>query len=154
MDYGPLALILVFVVIGIVLWLLNQTKPKSTTRRPGKAQAFDLRRLSPAEYQAHWQRIEQTLNNPGTDSTRTAILEADKLVDTALKQKGFQGQTMGDRLKDARDFFGNNAVYQGLWQAHKMRNALAHELNFDLPKQIAHQHLDQFKAALQQMGML
>ena len=61
---------------------------------------------------------------------------------------------MGERLKSAREKFGNNPVYQGLWEAHKMRNALAHELSFDLPKTQAVRHMQQFKAGLQYLRML
>lgn len=151
MDYGPIAVVLVVIVISLA-WLMSSRSGQQSTRRINRSQPSLS--LSPQQYREHWQRIEQLIEMPGTDATKSAILEADKLVDTALRQKGFSGQTMGDRLKDARAYFGNNAVYQGLWQAHKMRNALAHELSFDLPKQIAKQHLDQFKAALQQLGVL
>lgn len=91
---------------------------------------------------------------PGLEQTKAAIFEADKLLDSALRQSGFKGETMGERLKSARQHFGNNAVYQGLWEAHKMRNALAHEVGFDVPKVVGRQHLNQFKAGLQYLRVM
>ncbi len=152
MDYGPIALVLALVVGGSIWWMVSR-KPSAANKKTRKSGTVSAG-LSAQQYHQHWSRIEQLMEQQGTESTKAALMEADKLVDTALKQKGFDGQSMGDRLKDARSYFGNNAVYDGLWQAHKMRNALAHELSFDVPKSVARQHLNQFKAALQQLRVM
>jgi len=151
MDFGPI-LVLVVLIIGIGMWLTvrNSAKKPRNSRRNNSFQAS----LSSQQFREHWQRIEDMVNAPGLEQTKAAIFEADKLLDTALRQNGFRGDTMGERLKSARQHFGNNAVYQGLWEAHKMRNALAHEVGFDVPKVVGKQHLDQFKAGLQYLRVL
>jgi len=46
-----------------------------------------------------------------------------------MRQKGFAGETMADRLKSGGQAFTNlNAV----WAAHKLRNQLAHEVEHDV----------------------
>ncbi len=152
MDFGPV-LLAVIVIIGVVVMVSVNRKPKAapkkTNRRPHSTS------LGRHDFAAQWQRIDGLMQQPGVESTRSAIFEADKLLDAALVQNGFRGETMGERLKNARDHFGgSNPVYQGLWEAHKMRNALAHELGFDLPKAVAQQHLAKFEAGLRYLRVL
>jgi hypothetical protein len=57
---------------------------------------------------------------------RNSILEADKLLDYVLGKYGYTG-SLGEKLKKANRVFSDvNAV----WAAHKIRNRLAHELEF------------------------
>jgi hypothetical protein len=152
MDFGPL-LVGIILIIGIAMLLMVRRKgvspAKKKVRRPNASMS-----LGKQDFSQQWQRIEGLIAQPGVDSTRSAIFEADKLLDIALRQSGFQGDTLGERLKNARQHFGNNAIYQGLWEAHKMRNAMAHEIGFDLPQVVAAQHLAQFKAGLQYLKVL
>ena len=59
-------------------------------------------------------------------SIKQALLEADKLLDLGLKDKKTKGETMGERLKSAKNLFDNN-LYNEIWQAHKLRNQMVHE---------------------------
>lgn len=148
-DFGPILLLILG--LGLLVWFKTRKRPAG---KAGRKAATSRPALSPRQFQEHWQRIESTMAQPGMENTKAAIMEADKLLDMALKQHGFKGDTMGERLKNAREFFGNKAVYQGLWDAHKMRNALAHEVGFDLPKAVGQSHLIQFKAGLQYLKVL
>jgi hypothetical protein len=150
-DFGPL-LLAILTFIGLAI-LLSRKKNSAAPQRRGRPSSTSPR-FSPDQFASHWQRIEGIMAQPGMEQTKSAIFEADKLLDTALRQSGFRGETMGERLKNARQHFGNNAVYQGLWEAHKLRNALAHEVGFDVPKMVGQQHLNQFKAGLQYLRVL
>lgn len=106
--------------------------------------------LDHAYYQKQWQTIEGFKQNGGA-SWQLAVFEADKLLDHALKNRGFSGETMGERLKSAnRAFMNNNAV----WDAHKLRNRLAHEQNVPLNGIVVDKALRSFKAALKDVGAL
>src|SRR4051812_32121448 len=60
-----------------------------------------------------------------------AVIDADKLLDEALRRRHFRGKTMGERLVAAqRSLSDNDAV----WYAHKLRNRLVHEPNVKLKK--------------------
>lgn len=149
MDWGiPLVLLGVIIVGLIVLRKTAAPSKKKSSRRPSSSA------IGRPNYVEQWQRIEGIIAQPGLESSRSAIFEADKLLDAALIQSGFRGDTMGERLKSARSHFGNNVVYQGLWDAHKMRNALAHEIGFDVPKPVALEQLAKFKAGLQFLKVL
>ena len=74
------------------------------------------------------------MQRSGPSGLKSALIDADKLLDYCMIANGFTGETMGDRLKSGGHQFGNiNAV----WSAHKLRNELAHNVEHDLvPAQI------------------
>lgn len=98
-----------------------------------------------------WATI-QAMAAGGGNGLRQAVSEADKLMDHALQQQGFSGDTMGSRLKSARTRFSDYGIYDGIWRAHKLRNALAHEVGFDLVPSQAREALQQFERGLRDLG--
>jgi hypothetical protein len=100
-----------------------------------------------------WSTI-QAMAAGGGNGLRAAVSEADKLMDQALRQQGLPGETMGDRLKAAKGRFSSYDIYDGIWSAHKLRNALAHEVGFDLVPSQAKEALAQFERALKDLGVL
>jgi len=71
------------------------------------------------------QEIEKMAQSDSIYELRHAVIEADKLVDFILKKKGYFGETFADRLRNAEKYL-DHATYQNLWDAHKVRNAVAH----------------------------
>ncbi len=61
---------------------------------------------------------------------KNAVIEADKLLDFVLKSKKIKGETLGDRLKHSKNLFSTSS-YNKVWEVHKLRNRIAHELNFN-----------------------
>ena len=80
-----------------------------------------------------------------------AVIDADKLVDEALKKLRFNGKTMGERLVAAQRSLSNN---DGVWYAHKLRNRLVHEPSVRLKKNEAQSALTGFRQALRDLGAL
>ena len=80
-----------------------------------------------------------------------AILNADKLLDAALKELGYRGQTMGDRMKSAKVAFSNN---NSLWSAHKLRNRIAHETDVKIGYTATRRALASFKQGLKDLGAI
>ena len=54
------------------------------------------------KYRSQWLKIERQLVRDQESSYHMTILNADKLLDLALRQRGFKGQTMGERMKSAK----------------------------------------------------
>ena len=78
---------------------------------------------------------------------KQAVLDADKLLDYALKEHGFKG-ALGEKMKAAGPRFSD---LNGVWNAHKLRNRLAHEM-MDLKRGEAQSALKNFKRALNDLG--
>ena len=107
--------------------------------------------LDAAVYQKRWMAIEQTLSRDVETSHQLVVLQADKLLDQALREKGLPGKTMGERMKSAQSIWSNaNAV----WGAHKLRNQIAHDNNVKVQYNDARRALGGFKQGLKDLGAI
>lgn len=97
-----------------------------------------------------WLRITELLQAGKPSAAKQAVMEADKLLDYALTQV-CSGTSLGERLKNAKDLFVSG-VYQSLWDAHKFRNALVHETNFEPSQRSCMDAVAQIKAGLVELG--
>ena len=105
-------------------------------------------RLNHELYRQRWQQAQSHLNQPNT--WPLAVIEADKILDQALKDSHFKGQTMAERLSSASLTL---ADYQAIWQAHKLRNQLVHEPEAVITKKQAKRALTIFEQALINLGV-
>ena len=71
-----------------------------------------------------WQRVVSHLDSENPGDWRLAILEADIMLDEMLQRMGYRGESVGDKLKtiEESDFTSINEA----WEAHKVRNQIAH----------------------------
>lgn len=103
------------------------------------------------EYQTRWLKIENGLIKGQRQTYNLAVLNADKLLDRALIELGLPGKTMGERMKRVNERFSKvNAV----WYAHKLRNQIAHEPDFELDYDEASRALAAFRQALKDLGAI
>ena len=71
-----------------------------------------------------WKEIEDL-------DPKMAVIEADKLVDAVLKRANVSGNSMADRLRRVQKLVSRK-VYNDMWEAHKVRNRLVHEMAHQL----------------------
>ena len=108
------------------------------------------RRLDHDYFQKYWLELLERVKS-SDDGMALAIIDADKLVDEALRKLRFSGKTMGERLVAAQRSLSNN---DSVWYAHKLRNRLVHEPNARLKKREAQDALTGFRQALRDLGAL
>ncbi|MBP6041761.1 hypothetical protein KA529_01940 [Candidatus Saccharibacteria bacterium] len=96
----------------------------------------------------NWQRVKSIASG---SEPQFAIIEADKVFDQVLKQRGFRGETMGDRLRSAKPSLKNN---NAVWSAHKLRNRLVHETEVKVSKKEVSSALASFEKGLRSLGAL
>jgi hypothetical protein len=99
-----------------------------------------------------WSTIERHFFAGNDNDLKVALIEADKLLDEALRNAGVFGTTLGDRLKKVRPALLPNI--EEVWQAHKLRNQIAHEGNFSIKRDTAERALTIYKNALQSLGAI
>lgn len=114
-------------------------------RRSGHA------RLNIEKYRSDWLSIERQLAKDSHASYVVAVLNADKLLDKALRESGYRGNTMGERMKSANTIWRNA---NHVWAAHKVRNKLAHETDASISYDTARRALTAFKQALKDVGAI
>lgn len=100
-------------------------------------------------FQDKWMELLTRVKTP--EGMVLAVIDADKLLDEALRRKHYKGKTTGERLVAAqRDISDNDTV----WYAHKLRNRLVHEPNVHLKKSEAQNALAGFRACLKDLDVL
>ncbi len=95
------------------------------------------------EIQTEWKKLIRE-NDP-----RHAIMEADKLLDHALAQMGYSG-SLGAKLKKTPKLFSK---INDVWAAHKVRNNIAHKLNYEITEAIYKKTMLQFKEAFKDLNI-
>lgn len=139
MDTGVIITFSALIVFGGLLFAIIALTKKGT------------RHLDKSYYQSRWLSIENQLSRDNELSYTMSVIDADKLLDCALRQRGFGGKTMGDRLKNAKNVLSNR---QRVWSAHKLRNRIAHEANVRVSYDDARHALGGLKQGLKDLGAL
>jgi len=73
---------------------------------------------------ARWQKVTAFLNSQNPNDWKQAILEADTMLLDILTGLGYQGDGVGEKLKRVQP--GEFKQIEDAWEAHKVRNAIAH----------------------------
>ena len=107
--------------------------------------------LDKRHFQAKWLEIEHSLDGTNPASWQLAILNADKLLDSALVARRLKGQTMGERMKSAQNIWRNA---QHVWNAHKIRNQLAHEVDTSITFEMTRRALAAYRQGLKDLGAI
>ncbi len=114
----------------------------TTTRKAPKG-------INQEEFRLKWLKIESKLSED-EPSNQMAIINADKLLDQALRARGFAGETMAERMKKAERQFKDS---KSVWVVHKLRNRIVHE-EMTIKHSGTKRALTVYKRALKDLGAL
>jgi hypothetical protein len=131
---------LLIAVIGAAIALMGLVT--FIIRRPKKV-------LDRQHFRAKWKELQKKCAK--TETWALAVIEADSLLDEALKKKHFKGKTMGERLVSAQRSLTNN---DGVWFGHKLRNQLVHQTDVALRENDIKHALIGIGQALKDLGAL
>lgn len=91
-----------------------------------------------------WQHIESLINGATASEWREAIIEADIMLDDLLTRNGYVGDGVGEKLKSIEPT--EIGSLQDAWEAHKVRNQIAHEGSaFDLTESLARRTIARYE---------
>lgn len=123
--------ILLFIVIDVLLVAFV------VYRRTRKAASPKL----VEEVQRQWKNIIRQKDQ------RHAIMDADKLLDYTLGKMGYTG-SLGNKLKQAA---GRFTSANNVWKAHKIRNNIAHQMNYHITEKVYKESMLYFKQAFKDL---
>lgn len=129
--FKVLAVMTSFVMVLLLFHVLGKLKkvneklwgsvkpPKDTPAQNWEGQAA-VKYVNPK-----WNKVQEHINSKNPSDWKLAILEADIILDEMLDKMGYHGMTIGEKLKmvEQSDFTTINSA----WEAHKIRNSIAHE---------------------------
>src|SRR3990167_11221056 len=109
---------------------------------------INKRRKQPLKFRENWLEIQRLCTNK--DTWTLAVINADKLLNEALKQKRIKGKTMGERMVAAQRQFSDN---DSVWYAHNLAKKLLEDSSKALRQAQAKKSLVGVRQALIDLGM-
>ena len=105
--------------------------------------------LDKQHFRKKWKELQKQCAS--SETWALAVIQADSLLDEALKKRRFKGKTMGERLVSAQRSLTSN---DGVWFGHKLRNQLVHQTDVALREKDIKHALIGFGQALKDLGAL
>jgi hypothetical protein len=95
-----------------------------------------------------WENVIRHIESTNQNDWKQAILEADMMLDDILTNMGYRGESVGEKLK--RVVKGDFASIRDAWDAHMVRNSIAHEPNFNLTQHVALATINLYKKVFEE----
>lgn len=108
-----------------------------------------FRPLKSDRFQERWKEIQKLC--AGKENWPKAIIDADRMLDEALKKKRFAGKNMGERMVRAQRAFTDN---DSAWFGHKLRTRLDSDPEAKLKEDEVKSALIGIRQALKDLGAL
>jgi hypothetical protein len=147
--YKIISLIISLILLTFILILIFRIKSnikKSFTRITESLLGKSL----PGKTDKKWDSIIKKIEGEDEGNYKLAIIEADTMLDDVLKKIGFTGEDMGERLKQVTPQQISNI--EEVWEAHKMRNKIAHQMEFRVSQSEAERAIEIYQRALEDLS--
>lgn len=106
-----------------------------------------------SERNARFEHILDLVSSENPGDWRVAIVEADIMLDTLLADMGYDGDTVGDKLKRVEK--SDMTTLDLAWEAHKVRNNIAHRgSDFILTHREAKRVVDLYRQAFEEFDVV
>ncbi len=145
-----LLLIVIFWVVIVILALkiIRQRRKESADMKEMLKNTSGQK----PERNERWEKVLKYLEGENPAEWKLAIIEADNMLDEVVKTLNPAGENLGERLKgiEPSDFL----TLQDAWEAHKLRNRIAHESDFVLTKREALRAIGLFKNVFEEFSFI
>jgi len=99
-----------------------------------------------------WKEISKLVDSGEESSWRLAIIEADKFFDEVLRRLGYSGENFSERLAQVHPSDIENI--NDVWNAHRVRNSLSHDVNFKLSEGEAKKAVAAYERAMKDLEVI
>jgi hypothetical protein len=135
-----------FFLIGIIYCVerLKKIREKEYEMHDLKVEpAFEEGEAGDTVMAHRWQSAMGHIESANPNDWKQAILEADIILDDLLTKMGYRGESIGEKLKRVER--GDMKTLDDAWEAHKIRNQIAHEAGFQLDHHIAKDTIHRYR---------
>jgi len=149
--------ILLTLGLGFFIWYyftkLHAVEHEGWHRRDEEIAALARRGSIDAPVNPRWEHILMLADSDSENDWRRAIIDADTMMDEMLMTQGYQGDTLGERLKGANPL--QFTTLNLAWAAHKVRNDIAHAGHeFHLTEREARATIDLYRRVFEEFDYL
>ncbi len=150
--YKIFSAVISLALLGIAIYLIILIRRDIQESLVMLTESINAPELPQKRIMKQWEGIIKKLESDDPDSHKMAVVEADKILDDLLKRIGYQGEDMGERLKQVTSI--QVANIQQVWAAHKVRNRIAHEPDFSLNREDAIRAIEAYERAFEDLELL
>lgn len=149
-----LLILVCFVLVGWIVYLVRSINRLSYEQNrilypnPGPAEFPDTHVSNP-----RWDKVLSHSISQNENDWRLAIMEADIMLADLLDTMSLPGDTIGDKLKaiEKSDFL----TLDNAWEAHKVRNLIAHEgMNHVITQKEVNRVIDLYKTVFEEFKVI
>lgn len=118
----------IFFLIGIIYCVenLKRIRNKEEEIYDKKVEnGFETVKTGDTAMAHRWDSATKHISSDNPNDWKQAIIEADIILDDLLNKMGYSGDSIGDKLKKVAS--GDMKSLNEAWEAHKVRNQIAHE---------------------------
>jgi hypothetical protein len=138
-----------FLVISTFYTLSKAIKMRPKFVHDHAVPAMTLKR---AELLEKWKQIKEKYEKGSVDESKVAIIQADALVDTILKNAGLEGEHMADRLMNIDK--AELKSLDDIWTSHKIRNNVVHTDGFELSSDLSERAMRGYEKFLKELKII
>lgn len=146
---NALGLLAIILLACVFLLMVRISEIKKADRK--KYAPVPIKEKEASAMAVRWEVVLDHVNTESPAEWKLAILEADSMLDEILDAEGYEGETLGEKLKAMPP--GTIQSYHELWDAHLVRNQIAHEAGtMELSKKMARDTINKFEVAFRELG--
>lgn len=117
-----------FAILSIIWWMKYQEEMRNTKESLKAVVSKSTEEKSDGVFTLKWQQVLKHANSENQNDWALAIISADVILGDLLDGMNLLGDTIGEKLKVVEK--GDFHTLDNAWEAHKIRNAIAHS-DFD-----------------------
>lgn len=123
-----ISLLVTLVLLGMLVWLVWKLIRFRWEEHLALREMLQVAKAEKPRVNEEWQRVLDHMASTNPNEWKLGIIAADNLLDSLVKTMQLPGESLGERLKNVEpsDFGTLNEA----WEAHKVRNRIAHESNY------------------------
>ncbi|MBI2057951.1 MAG: hypothetical protein HYT63_03150 [Candidatus Yanofskybacteria bacterium] len=160
-DFDVSQTVLILKIIGIslslffgvlLIWLVVKMRSKYTEKIVELKDQVNPPVVGESKYDAKWKEVLEHLQSLRDAEWKFAVIEADNILEDILTQAGYPGETLGEKLKQISK--NQLASIDSLWSAHKLRNLIVHDPDYQIRYNDAREAIRDYEKALHELGVL
>ena len=145
-------LCIIFIVLYIYATIRKEYYEELITEDLRNAEAIWDETYRKAGRESKLAAVHTHIESDSPNDWKLAIIEADIILDQTLKDRGYAGNSLGERLRSITP--NQLASIDDAWDAHRVRNKIAHEgADFVLTKRIAEDTIARYMSVFREFGV-
>ncbi|MCX6703133.1 MAG: hypothetical protein NTV02_00365 [Candidatus Zambryskibacteria bacterium] len=144
-------LVAIILLVAVVYVIYNLGQVRNNTRLKLYSSPEEAK-ITPVSLNKNWDRVLSYVESQNESEWRLAVIEADIMLSELLNTMNLGGDSIGEKLKGIEKSDFNTLDLA--WEAHKIRNQIAHDPSFMLTQREAKRVIGLFEAVFKEFAFV